>query len=241
MRVVVTRPERSGQKTATLLRERGHWPILLSLTAPVHYAEVAIAALAKQPAALAVTSAEAIRALLETDISAIRHTLLFAVGPASAGAARDAGFQNIVAGESDGSALAQLIAQAQAPKTSVLYLAGKPREPGFEDRLFALNVPFETAEIYEMQPVFWTRPQLEDLLTASPINAVLFYSTEAVRIFFALMSEHALFERLNTCKFICISSKVLSHIPKAFQHAAQASATPSEAEMFDLLDRAAGT
>ncbi len=243
MRVVVTRPLASGQKTAKLLRALGHQPVLLPLTQPVHFTQMAKEALSKQPAALAVTSAQAIRVLTEGDTLTAQSldTPLFAVGEASAQAGRDAGFRNVIAGKSDGVALAQLIVETLPPDKSLLYLAGKPREAGFEDRLSSLNMPFETAEIYEMQAIDWHQAQLQNLLADAPIDAVLLYSAEAARRFFALMETEAVSVSLDHCKFICISTKVVSHIPEAFRHAALASATPSEAEIFALLDTKAGT
>ncbi len=244
MRVVVTRPEASGLKTSKLLRERGHDPVFLPLTRPTHDAKAAIAAIAKTPASFAVTSAEAIRALVSSgaDLSANLHRPLFAVGDASAKVARGAGFRAIVTGDSDGSALAQRIADDDAShRGTVLYLAGTPRDQGFEHRLGELHVPFETVEIYSMQPVIWPREQVQERIADAPIDAILFYSSEAVRMFFGLMDREDFFDRLLHCKMICISSKVLSHIPAAFQNTSRASATPSEFAMFDLLDRNAGT
>ncbi|MBN7806147.1 uroporphyrinogen-III synthase [Agrobacterium rosae] len=244
MRVVVTRPQASGEKTAALLRERGHEPVLMPLTEPVHHADVAIQALTKPLQALAVTSAEAIRVLAGAGLTAILHMPLFSVGTASAKAARKAGFLNVTAGESDGPALAQLIADRMKSDTgycsNLLYLAGTPRDAGFEKRLSELMVPFETVEVYEMQPLSWNITQWEGL-TDKQIDVVLLYSSEAARLFFKLVTSQPVFKQWDHCKFICISKKVLSDIPPAFQHNAFASTAPREAEMFDLLDLLAGT
>ncbi len=150
-----------------------------------------------------------------------------------------------MAGESDGQALAELVASVRentsAPWSHLLYLAGKPRDQGFEQRLSALDVPFESVEAYEMAPVPWSQAQLDDLLSEAPADVVLFYSSEAVRLFFKLSISQAVFKRLAHCKFICISGKVLSEIPAAFRSGALAATTPSETEMFDLLEAKAGT
>ena len=247
MRVVVTRPEKSGLKTAELLRARGHDPILLPLTAPVYDTKATTKALAREPACLAVTSAEAIRALVnaDADFSASLQKPIFVVGHASAMAARDAGFQSITTGESDGCALAHLIAEKTrndaSLQSTICYLAGSPRDAGFEQTLNALNVPFETAEIYQMQQIAWQPAQLKGRLTDQPIDAVLFYSSEAVRIFFALLENEGLLAPLRQSRMICISAKVLSHIPETFRSRAYASAEPNESQMFDLLERKAGT
>lgn len=63
MRIVVTRPQRSGERTAAKLEALGHEPVLLPLFHPIHHGERAISALSAPLAAIAVTSAEALRAL----------------------------------------------------------------------------------------------------------------------------------------------------------------------------------
>ncbi|TBN19953.1 uroporphyrinogen-III synthase [Agrobacterium cavarae] len=252
MRVVVTRPMRSGQKTATLLRERGHEPILMPLTEAVHKTQAAREALTRQPNALAVTSAEALRALDTSGIDLSGHLdrPVFAVGAATAQAARECGFKTVITGEGDGAALAHLVkttltpdgqvSSAKRPAAHVLYLAGRPREGGFENTLAASVITLDIAEIYEMQPVSWEGPALQAVLDIPP-DAVLLYSRETARIFFDLVQAHDLAPLLHTSRFICISEKLLDVVPTPHRSRACASATPSEHAMLQLLDRGAGT
>ncbi len=252
MRVVVTRPMRSGQKTATLLRGRGHEPILLPLTEAVHKAQAAREALTRKPDALAVTSAEAIRALDTSRIDLSDHLdrPVFAVGAATAQAARECGFKTVITGEGDGAALAHLVkttlapdtqaSSAKSPAAHVLYLAGRPREGGFENMIAQRSITLDIAEIYEMQPVLWEGPALRTLIDIPP-DAVLLYSRETARIFFDLVQSHDLAPLLHTSRFICISEKVLDVVPTPHRSRACASATPSEHAMLQLLDGGAGT
>ncbi|WP_288430595.1 uroporphyrinogen-III synthase [uncultured Agrobacterium sp.] len=240
MRVVVTRPERSGKKTAAHLRQRGYDPVMLPLTYPV-YREAVRDAFERPPAALAVTSAEALRALqtFDLDLADQFPRPLFAVGAATASVANDMGFQNILTGEGDGRALAKLVTQSKL-EGPVLYLAGKPREGGFEETLASMDTELEVAEIYEMQPVTWKSDAVEAVLQ-KPADAVLLYSRETARIFFDLTTATDLDSFLHHSAFICMSEKVLSAVPERFQEKAVASSVPSEAAMFELLDRLAGT
>ncbi len=252
MRVVVTRPMRSGQKTATLLRERGHEAILMPLTEAVHKAEAAREALTRKPDALAVTSAEALRALNTSGIDLSDHLdrPVFAVGAATAQAARECGFKTVITGEGDGVALAHLVkttvtpdAEAlstKSPSPHVLYIAGRPREGGFESTFAASVVTLDVAEIYEMQPVLWEEPAVRAMLDIPP-DAVLLYSRETARIFFDLVQAHDLATLLHTSRFICISEKVLDVVPTPHRSRACASTTPSEHAMLQLLDGGAGT
>ncbi len=252
MRAVVTRPMRSGQKTATLLRERGHEPVLLPLTEAVHKAEAAREALTRQPDAFAVTSAEALRALTSSGIDLSGHLdrPLFAVGAATAQAARECGFKTVITGDGNGAALAHLVkttlapdtqaSSAKSPAAHLLYLAGRPREGGFENTLAQSAITLDIAEIYEMQPVLWDRPALRAVLDIPP-DAVLLYSRETARTFFDLVQTHDLAPLLHTSRFICISEKLLDVVPIPHRSRACASATPNEHAMLQLLDGGAGT
>ena len=102
MRVLVTRPEPSATRTAEKLRLMGHDPVVLPLARAVHDLTATKDALTSPHAAVTVTSAEAIRALEELGTEAIapyREDLFFAVGPASADAARRLGLRQVVAGD----------------------------------------------------------------------------------------------------------------------------------------------
>lgn len=245
MRVVVTRPERSGLKTAALLRARGHEAVILPLTKPVYDTDAVLSAFSKCPSVLAITSAEAIRAVSASsaDIDAIKPVTVFTVGQASANAARSAGFDDVIAGQGTGRELAQTIFtnRNKTREGTIFYLAGTPHERGFEEGLSTLDIPFETVNVYEMQPVEWSRDMLEAIVTPLPPDVVLFYSSEAVRRFFDLFDGAGSEIISNHGKFICISEKVVSAIPEPLQSKAFAALTPSEAEMFDMLDRLAGT
>lgn len=241
MRVVVTRPERSGKKTAALLRQRGHEPVMLPLTHPVYDGEAIRGAFEQPRAALAVTSAEALRALQTSDLDFADQfpRPLFAVGEATASAAKDMGFQNTLTGEGDGRALAKLVTLAEL-EGRLLYLAGKPRDGGFEETLASMKIQLDVAEIYEMRPVTLEKAAVEGVLE-TPVDAVLLYSRETARIFFDLVNALKLDDFLRRSTFICISDKVLAAVPERFRQKAAASPAPSEAAMFELLDRVAGT
>lgn len=246
MRIVVTRPEASGLKTANRLQALGHEPVLLPMVRPVHLASVVSGALMLRPQILAVTSAEAIRALKDhlPQHPAIADVPLFAVGAASARAAREAGFTNVVAGQNDGPALAALIAEAVKSRPihgEVTYFAGALREQGFERALLSLDVPFNTVEVYEMVDIVWQRNELDHALCTAHVDAVLLYSAHAARRFFTLCETQGVSTCLGGTRFIAISEKVRTQVPELYRSVAWASVDPVEEQMFDLLERKAGT
>lgn len=242
MRVLVTRPEPSATRTAEKLRLMGHDPAVLPLSKAVHDTPATRAALATPHAAIAVTSAEAVRALEELGTEAIAHCredLFFAVGAASAEAARRLGFRQVVAGDGDGAALAAIIARYLEGRISIerplLYLAGKPRASGLEDALEQRHIPASICECYRMEDASITEQALQDSLASRPVDVVLFYSSESVRRFFALSFTNTCERALEEAKFLCLSEKIRSAIPPHFQQKTAVAAVPTEASLLTLL------
>ncbi len=140
MRVLVTRPLPSAERTAKSLRDMGHEPVLLPLSQPVHDSKAALEGLARSNGPIAITSAEAVRVLSSAgeDIKPYLLRPLFAVGGASAKEAKAIGFNSVTASSGDGAQLAELI--AHQTRETVIYLAGSPRAETFELRARALDL-----------------------------------------------------------------------------------------------------
>lgn len=246
MRIVVTRPLRSGEKTAAKLKTLGHEPVLLPLFHPVHHGERATSALSNPLSAIAVTSAEALRALeaLRAGLAPHLSKPLFAVGEATAEAAEKIGFKNIFTASGDAEALARLVAEHRSLVTDeepLLYLAGTPRGAVFEDGLATAGIPFQTVDCYDMQPSDLSEDMLETALLKTAADAVLLYSSEAARAFFRHASAEKYAMALTSTQFICISHNVLSLIPEIFHANATAAENANEAAMFELLHQRSGT
>lgn len=242
MRVLVTRPEGSAQKTAARLTELGHTPIIIPLAKPVHDKEATLAALSKQHSAIAITSGEAVSALLSIGDAIDRHllTTIFAVGRSTAQLAERAGFRTVLTPDAgDGNALAALIADHRRefgiPPEPLLYLAGRPRSKAFENQLDAAGVAYDVVECYRIEPVNPKRAALKPIMVDEPPDAVLLYSRESALRFFALpmVLEHA--ERLERTLFLCISRNVATAVPSNYKRSIVISATPDEDGLLDLL------
>ena len=240
MRVIVTRPENSGRRTALRLEELGHQPVILPLSSPSHDPPAALRALARPHSSIAVTSAEAIRCLAKLGPALAPHlsTPVYTVGRMTAAAARDIGFDTVTPSLGGGAELAELIADAQAGEIAeapILYLAGTPRAPIFENRLEALGRNVVTAECYHMLTVDHEASLLHRLLVDVPVDAVLFYSRENVERFFYLpvvIDDHF---PLKDTRFLCLSGNVSEAIPADIRHNARIAATPDEDALLALL------
>ncbi|MEB2847638.1 uroporphyrinogen-III synthase [Rhizobiales bacterium RZME27] len=232
MRVVVTRPLNRAEVTATELRGMGHEPLLLPLSAARHLTNAAARALTKSYPAIALTSAEALRALAGLDLSNHLQTPLFAVGRKTAAAAQNSGFQNIRIADGDGASLAELIVQ-HAP-SGVVYLTGRPRSPTFETALHAAEIPHSVVECYEMVPLQPSPADIRTLL-ATPSGAILFHSRETARLFFALPAIADNLTVLRSSIIACLSARVADVIPDLLQDRVKIAERPDEASLLALL------
>lgn len=237
MRVIVTRPSASARRTADKLRRLGHQPILLPVTEPVHDPEAIAAALLTPHRGLAITSAEAVRALDAVDLAAHRDTPVFAVGEATADAARQAGFRHVEAGPGTGEALARLITERQAQ--DLLYLAGDPRSPAFEAGLSAAGIRFTTVKAYAMREAAWS----EDAMAAlSPLpDALLLYSRQAARLSLSRLAPWLALQRGHPFHVLCLSAQVAEAIPQKDMIRRHVADQPDEDQLLLLLSSCGGT
>jgi uroporphyrinogen-III synthase len=168
--VLVTRPDSSG--TARRLHALGHRPVLLPLSRVVELEPGPN----RNPAAVravAATSANALRFCSPALLDAMKGKPCFAVGEATARAAREKGFSRIQVGEGDVQALAERIGPHAAP---LLYLCGRVRRPEFEDALARKGVMVRAVETYDTVAVEPSSAALAEALDGRPVHAALLYS-----------------------------------------------------------------
>ncbi|WP_349436191.1 uroporphyrinogen-III synthase [Pararhizobium sp. A13] len=236
MRVLVTRPQPSAAATAARLEALGHEAIVLPMMEAGYQPQAALDVLPLPHSAIAVTSAEAFRALSAISDRLAPHlqTPVFCVGAATADAARQLGFQSIIAGPGTGAGLAQLIADtARSLEDGLVYLAGLPRSPGFETALREAGIRCHVADVYRMSPIAHAPETVENLLASRKPEAVLFYSHETARHFFAL-NALAPKTAFHDMRLLCLSEHVADAVPRGIGHIAIA-AEPNEKSLFALL------
>ncbi len=237
MRVLVTRPQAKAERTCARLAAMGHQAFSLPLFRPVHFDDIVITALgARHWRALAVTSAEALENIeASRDAPGFRDLPVFAVGRKTAEAARAAGFTQVIDGGGDGERLAETIAAAPATGDGpLLYLAGDPRAPVFEETLRRLDVAFDTVTAYAMRPV--ADLPVETVLDEAKPEAVLFYSAAAATRFFAAASPQLLTDRGLNPHYLCLSAMVAAAVPRSVSASARIAKAPDEDSLLALLD-----
>jgi len=195
MRVLVTRPSEDAGRTGEALAAAGHEAILAPLFAVVALDHDAPA----DCDALVATSANALRhARLEPRL---RDRPLYAVGRATAGEARRAGFKDVRSAEGDSADLAAMI--AADPGRRLLYLAGRPRRDAALTALAGFKIA--TVETYETVPVEALPPIAAAALASDDVEAVLHFSPRASSVFADLVGRAGLMPQAARLLHIFIS------------------------------------
>ena len=246
MRLTVTRPEQSGQKTAARLKALGHEVTLLPLSDPIYHSDAINEALKQHYSSIAITSAEALNALntINFDEGIFHHPLLV-VGEPSAKAAREFGFQKIITANGFATGMISLLDNMSKEQrdalSPMLYLAGRPRGDTFENGLAKLKITYLPVDSYQMVKRLYAASDLADFLDHEKPDAVLFFSSEAVRDYFKLLSPLVDPEYFNDVKFLCISAKTASQLPQNLISQSLISKDTSEQGIIDLLPIISGT
>lgn len=214
-RVLVTRPEPGASETAARLRQDGYDAIVFPLTQTV---PIAVDLPPGGWNAVAVTSANAIRHAPKPFLQELSALPCFAVGAATAEAAREAGFSTVIAGPGDALALAALLAGSTTGP--LLYLCGKIRLPRFERALGDAGVAVRPLETYDTLPRHPDAADLEAVLGGKPVDVALVTSVGAARVLAGLVGASPP-PLLNRIRIVCLSERI-----------AAAMGTPNPARLF---------
>src|SRR5262249_49251548 len=142
--------------------------------------------------ALIATSRNAIRALvLHPQRDEALKIPLFAVGDATADAARALGFGDVVTGPGRAAELGALIARSASPERGpLLHLAGDTLAFDLNSALKAQGFAMRKAVVYRAVPVETLPGQALELLETRRIDGVILMSPRTAGIFAALLDQH---------------------------------------------------
>lgn len=227
MRVLVTRPRVPAERTAARLRELGHEPVI----DPV----LEIRSLPVEPvdpagvAAVIVTSANAL-AVPQPEL----HRLpLFAVGEATARAARATGWIDVTVGPGDGTGLAALIGRRVRPDAGgLLHLAGDEVRPGLPEALAAARFEYRRIVAYTAEPTGTLSLSVRKALEGGGLDAVLLTSARSATLWAAGVRDLTLAPGLVAC---CISKAVAVPLDGLALAAVRVAEHPDEASLLRCL------
>jgi uroporphyrinogen-III synthase len=232
-RVLVTRPEPGASETARRLESLGFLPLKL----PMHEIRPLPAnagAIPGKIAAVAITSANAVRRAQRALLERLSNLPCFAVGEATATTARSAGFSNVIEGGGDAETLAETVI-ARRPAGPVIYLCGRVRRPLFEQRLADVGVTVTPIETYDTAAIVRTAEELSDAVGTEPVDYALLYSANAAEALVAAMGQAELRESFKNTIFACISTRVADVVAVKTSGKIVVAGEPSETALLNML------
>jgi uroporphyrinogen-III synthase len=239
VRLLVTRPEPDAERTAAVLRSRGH---AVDCAALLRIESIVDAELGSGPwSALALTSPNALRAIAahsrRADLLGLR---VLAVGRRTAAAARAAGFFDVMAGGGDVQELAQHIRRwAPESREPLLYLAGEDRSGDLARDLAADGLNVRTVVVYRAVKAERFPPAIDAALAAGQIEGVLHFSRRSAEAYLDCARAAGLLDRALAPFHYCLSEQIAEPLAVAGARTVRVAARPEEAALIDLINSAA--
>ena len=200
MKVLVTRPAEDGAEIARKLAQMGHETLLAPLLTLEIFAGPPLSLDGVQ--AVLVTSANGVRALAQR--TGARDVPLFAVGPQTEAAARDAGFVRIRSADGDAATLATRVREWADPANGPLFHAAAEEASGaLAETLRGAGFQVRRESLYRVIPAQEVPPDAASALARGTVDAALFFSPRSAEIFAACARRAGLDTR--TILAVCIS------------------------------------
>ena len=206
MRMLVTRPEPDAQATLDRLAALGidglAVPLLTRHVLDFHVPSPS------GFAALAITSANALRALEDSGkLDDLRHLPVYAVGDRTAHEARELGFTEVFSADGTLDRLATSLALALL-EGPVLYPAGRHLSGDLAHALAPHGIMVVTVTVYEMVADSAVPETVIDALESGALSAVLVYSRRTAEIFGELVGTRLSAAKKRDLAVICLSENV---------------------------------
>lgn len=244
MRLLLTRPREDAAQSAERLAALGHEVALEPLlTIRLRPQPEALAEALAGAQALALTSVNGLRALIASEEGASeaatkrRDLPVFAVGPASAEAARAAGFRCVESAEGDAAALAGLIVRRLDPGAgALLHPAGRVSAGGLAERLAAAGFELRRLVLYEAAPAERLGERTRAGLHARAFDGALFYSPRTAATFVSLVREAGLEGDCRGLTAYCLSPAVAAALAPLGLKRLRIATEPSEAALLQTVE-----
>lgn len=237
MRLLVTRPSGDAEATAARLAALGHEALIAPMLERVL---LPMSELGERPAAIALTSANALAGLDASPESRHwRNLPVFSVGGRTAAAARAAGYIDVRSAEGDSADLVRLIARDLSLSAgTILYPAATERAGHVDAALAAAGYRVHLAEVYSMQPAARLPEVVADALRQGTLDGVLLYSHRTAATLVRLADAAGLGAALAAVRAFAISEAVVAGLP--FELVTLAAA-PNEDALLAALEDGDGT
>ncbi len=233
MLVLITRPSDDARPLAAAIEARGMESLVAPMLEIAPLPDVAVDLTGVQ--ALAFTSANGVRALAA--IEPRRDLPVFAVGDATATAARQAGYTDVRSADGDVNDLARLIAGALQPdKGAVFHPAASDVAGDLKGALDAAGFDFRRAVVYHAEAATALPQEVAAALREGRIVAVVFYSPRSAATFVRLAEAAELSAACGACEAVCLSEAVAEVAGKLPWRALRVAERPNQDALLACLD-----
>jgi len=237
LRALVTRPRDEAEPLAARLAERGIEAVIAPMMTIVDRRD-ALPDLADVRAVLC-TSANGVRALARA--SGARGVPVFAVGDATARAARASGFAIVTSAGGDVGDLARLVAARLRPGDGrLLHVAGSEVAGDLAAMLGATGFAVERAVLYEARAVNALNPGTARLIDDGAIDLALFFSPRTAAVFARLAEAANVAGGLAATTAVSISAAANAALGDLPFRKRLAAAAPTQAALLALVDEIVG-
>jgi uroporphyrinogen-III synthase len=221
LKLLITRPEPGATATACQVKEMGFEPVL----APCLTIQALAASLPERPAALIVTSAQAIPALP----GRFYPIPCFCVGDATAAKMRQAGFTAVSSAAGDAEDLLRLVTAQNISGTHLLAV-GERHGVGLARQLRARGIKVLRRKVYATRPLPVLPPPIRAALAAGEIKKALFYSAETAKAFIRLQPPGT-----GMMEALVLSPAIALHVRGLPWQSIRAALAPNESDLLALL------
>lgn len=238
MKALVTRPREDAAGLVAALKVRGIEPLLEPLLRIERTPDATATLATALPGAQAVlfTSANGVRAF--GSVTSRRDLPAFAVGDATAAAARSAGFARIESAGGDVHALAALVTRRLDPAAGALIHAAASAVAGdLAGELSRAGFTVRRLRLYEAIAVSGFGVEAHDALAAGKIELAIFFSPRTAETFVTLAREAGIGGRTAAMAAIVLSPAVAAALGSLRWQRIEVAAAPSEAALIEALDR----
>ena len=234
MRVLVTRPELDGERTAQGLRARG-CEVLLAPVLQVEFLERADLGAGPWDA-VAITSANAAHALTRhARRSEIVGLPALTVGRRTAEAAHAAGFAEVASANGNERALAELMVGRFGDGSKILYLAGEDRAGDLAAAVAPKGIRVETIVVYRAVAVACLDPPVADALKAGTVDAVVHFSRRSAAVYLDCARTAGVLDNALKPFHYCLSQAVAEPLISAGARRVAVAKSPEENALLDLV------
>lgn len=229
--VIITRPEPGLGETASAIAQLGWVPVLAPA---LHVRPCAVRRLPARPAALLLTSGQAVASAAQSVQPSIP---VFAVGDRTAQKAREAGFATVHSAQGNAQALLHMLLQCCVPRQGPLLLfsgAGQGLELASSLRVHGFRVVRRVA--YQADAVAGFSASAYQALQVGNVAAILFFSARSAQSWLQNVPDGDMSMHVRTLHAIVISDTVVKTLHQAgWQGPVTVAATPDAPAMLAAL------